>query len=114
VDASDKAGRHHQAHLDGERPRLVAVERTALEQLGYRPRGRAGAGRAEAFDLCRDFLQGARQAAGKHGDPAAAYGAIAAVEAWLATLGPAGPTGRLSRGAIRARRSSQFFVMASS
>src|SRR5262249_5654155 len=56
VDKSDRAGRYHQATINGERPRLIAIKRQVIEKL----RGQTGepstSELGSIYETCGDFL----------------------------------------------------------
>ncbi|MBY0233175.1 MAG: DUF927 domain-containing protein [Gemmataceae bacterium] len=81
VDASDRARLHHQTMLDGQKPRLIAVLRSAAVAVGFvpdQPLDRLSRAHAAA----REFRDAAGRLSGQVGDIPQLQAAVAAVQQW--------------------------------
>jgi hypothetical protein len=86
VDPSDPAGKHHQAVIDGHKPRVLAVRRAALREAGCL---RDDDGPAEyLLRVAKSFLDAARHYAQTPGDAAKLNAAVEAVVVWLSSVRP--------------------------
>jgi hypothetical protein len=58
IDVSDRAGRHHQVAIAGHKPRVIAIKRDALRDVGCVTEDDAGSGEY-LLHLARSFVDAA-------------------------------------------------------
>jgi hypothetical protein len=92
VDGSDKAHRFHQVVLGGERARVIAITREAVDGIGI-PTRAVNQDLLRLQELCRWFLTGMQKRGPQMGDGTARTQAITAAQAYLRSLvSPSGNT----------------------